>query len=315
MSKESTNSYIKGIVLIFFSFVILVTIGFNLYDKPIINNEAIREFKKANIVYATLPNVFTETLESTNFYKLPISLKDLVIKENEQYQINDFINNMNILPQDISYYYTLPEMNYYKLPGTYKIQITFKDKRNNVINKETNLVIEKEEVIEKKDNTKEEKKEVVVKKEPTLTIEERILNDSKKIEGYGRIYFNNLYSIALYEPRTTEEAQYYVDNKDSGSIIKYSNISFVADHANQGFDIIKKQNIGSYVYIKKVDYMGNIVIDKYVVREKMNGYNTRRQLLTNEGIDVRNTNYPLALYTCNTADGYHVTILLLDKAN
>lgn len=311
MNNENFKSAFKKCLLIIDCSILIIALFFITYTGREENNYVVNESKTNNNAISTIPNVFDETAESTSFYQIPINLQELTIKENEEYKINDFIIDYSSLPKDLNYNYTLPEMNNYKLPGTYKIKIAFYDDINRV-EKETNLTILKVEVPKVTVTPKEKKVKVEEKK---LSVEERILKDNKKIGDSGRLYFDSLYSIALYQPFTTEEAQRYVDNEDSGSIIKYPNIDFIADHANQGFDIIKKQNIGSYVYIKKVDYMGNIVIDKYVVREKMNGYNTRRQLLTNEGIDVRNTNYPLALYTCNTADGYHVTILLLDKAN
>ena len=332
MKKENFKTIFKNCILISLSTLVLIALIYTIYEQPKEQYFVTNEVKKAELI-SIIPNVFNETALSTKFYQTPINLQTITIKEDEHYQINDFITNLGLLPSGLTYNYSLPEMNNYTLPGTYVIKITFKDPINNTIEKETNLIIEKkEEVIkeetpvkkETKTSTKKQttkvtttKKVSETKKEtkPTLSIEERITNDTKKIGSSGRLYFNNLYSIALYQPYTSAEAQRYVDNIDSGSFIKYSNVSYIADHANQGFDIIKKQSVGSYVYLKNIDHNGHVTIDKYVIKEKMNGYNTKYQLLTNDRRDVRNTGYPLALYTCNSADGYHVTILLLNKVN
>lgn len=311
MNNENFKSAFKKCLLIIDCSILIIALFFITYTGREENNYVVNESKTNNNAISTIPNVFDETAESTSFYQIPINLQELTIKENEGYKINDFIIDYSSLPKDLNYNYTLPEMNNYKLPGTYKIKIAFYDDINRV-EKETNLTILKVEVPKVTVAPKEKKVKVEEKK---LSVEERILKDNKKIGDSGRLYFDSLYSIALYQPFTTEEAQRYVDNEDSGSIIKYPNIDFIADHANQGFDIIKRQNVGDYVYIKDIDKNGNVIINKYQVKVKTTGYNTRYELLTKDGTDVRNTNYPIALYTCNSADGYHITILLLSKAN
>ena len=349
MKKETFMPLFKTSLLLFFTAISFITICYITTNNQNEKSYIVNEVKNSNLISDNISNIFTETNDSTKLYQTDIFLTNLTIKEKANYKITDFIQNVNKLPVEITYEYTLPEMKNYYLPGTYQIKITFKDQINNTLEKETNLTIIKEQKVNDSKSTNSSKattnssksnkvnnkstnsskattnssKSNKVNNKSTNTnnsttnnsntsIETRILNDSKKLGSSGRIFFESLYSVALYQPTTSEEAQKYVDNKDSGAIIKYSNISLVADHASQGFDIIKRQKIGNYIYIKN----SNKTIDKYVIKEKTTGYNTGDKLLTKDGRNVLyDTDYSLALYTCNSSNGYHVTILLLNKVN
>lgn len=336
MKKETFMPFFKTILLLFFTAISFITLCYIAINNQNEKSYIVNEVKNSNLISDNISNIFTETSNSTKLYQTDIALTNLTIREKTNYKITDFIQNANKLPAEITYEYTLPEMNNYYLPGTYQIKITFKDQINNTLEKEANLTIIKEQKVNDSKSTNSSKattnssKSNKVNNKSTKTnnsnttnnnnktnnsntsIETRILNDSKKLGSSGRIFFGSLYSVALYQPTTSEEAQKYVDNKDSGAIIKYSNISLVADHASQGFDIIKRQKIGNYIYIKN----SNKTIDKYVIKEKTTGYNTGDKLLTKDGRNVLyDTDYSLALYTCNSSNGYHVTILLLNKVN
>ncbi len=312
MKKEKFMPFFKTSLLLLFSaisFILLcyITIN-NQHEKSYIVNEV----KNSKLISDSMPNIFNETNNSTKLYQTDITLTNLTIIEKTNYKITDFIQSINNLPAEITYEYTLPEMNNYYLPGTYLIKITFKDNINNTLEKEANLTILKNQQVNKPKPKTSSNTNKSTNTDNNISIENRILNDSKKLGDSGRIFFESLYSIALYEPTSTEEAQEYVDNKDSGAIIEYPNISIIADHASQGFDIIKKEKIGNYIYIKNP----NKTIDTYVIKEKTNGYNTKDKLLTEDGRNIIfDTDYSLALYTCNSSNGYHVTILLLDKVN
>lgn len=319
MNKDKYIIY--KIILIISSFIILIISLLLIPHSNQNENITIIDIKNSHVI-SKIPNIFDETTNCIKVYNTKIDLQNLIIKENETYQITDFIENINDLPKEINYYYKNEEMNNYKLPGTYKINIIFKDKINNSLEKEISLQIEEEpkkqeEINISNNNPSPEKEE---SKEKTtinnLSFEEQILNDNKKLGDSGRIYFSSFYSVALYTPTTTEEAQKYVDNLDSGSMFQYGNVDLIADHAYQGFDIIKKQNVGNYIYIKRKDSKGNITLNKYIVNLKTTGYNTKYQIITKDGFDVAKDNEnDIAVYTCNTSDGKNITILLLKQIN
>lgn len=300
MTIKSNNHYYKILIFLISIFIGITTISNQ--TKLINNKDNLNNNEK--ISYENLNNSQTTDITIPDF-ELNLELQNITIKENEKYTINDFIllKDLNTL-ENINYYYQDEKMNTYSTPGQYTIIIIFKDSYEREIIKETTLTIEKkvQQVITKKTDNKK------------VSIEKQILNDNKKIGTHGRIYFSSLYSIALYQPTTSEEAQKMVDNKDSGAYYRYGNIMIVADHAYQGFSIIKSQKVGNYVYIKKKDQDGKIILEKYIIKEKTTGINTGPNLITDDKRDIgKDVNYDLALYTCNSKDGYRITIVLLDK--
>lgn len=276
------------------------------------------------INYAKPKQSFKEEEEIISEFKLDFELQNVTIKEEEKYEIQDFLpNTKNDSLNDINYYYYAKEMSNYKQKGKYEIIIIFENINKETIEKKSTLtIVEKEPIKTTKTNdnkTNSTSKKVVAekvnsKKTTTKEIENKILTNNKKLGDSGRLYFSSLYSIALYSPDTSAEAQKFVDNQDSGAYYPHGNIMIIADHAYQGFSIIKSQKVGSYVYIKKINENNQKVLDKYIIREKTNGTNTGAYLITSDGRKLAtDVNYDLALYTCNSADGKNITILLLDK--
>ncbi len=296
-------------VFLFFTIVLLVH---DYYD-----------VKVNGINYASPKQSFKEE-EIIPEFKLDFELQNVTIKEEEKYEIQDFLPNAKDESlDDINYYYYEKEMSNYKEKGNYDIIIIFEDVNKKTIEKKSTLTIEKKEPIkttkasDKKTSSTTKKinvKQVNTKKPTQKEIENKILTSNKKLGDSGRLYFSSLYSIALYSPDTSEEAQEFVDNQDSGAYYPHGSIMIIADHAHQGFSIIKSRKVGSYVYIKKVDENNQKILEKYIIREKTNGTNTGAYLITNDGRKLAtDVNYDLALYTCNSADGKNITILLLDK--
>ena len=294
-------------VFLFFTIVLLVH---DYYD-----------VKVNGINYASPKQSFKEE-EIIPEFKLDFELQNVTIKEEEKYEIQDFLPNAKDESlDDINYYYYEKEMSNYKEKGNYDIIIIFEDVNKKTIEKKSTLTIEKKEPIkttkasDKKTSSTTKKinvKQVNTKKPTQKEIENKILTSNKKLGDSGRLYFSSLYSIALYSPDTSEEAQEFVDNQDSGAYYPHGSIMIIADH--QGFSIIKSRKVGSYVYIKKVDENNQKILEKYIIREKTNGTNTGAYLITNDGRKLAtDVNYDLALYTCNSADGKNITILLLDK--
>ena len=301
-----------GSVFLFFSTILLIH---DYYD-----------VKVNDIDYANPKQSFKDEEEIIPEFKLDFELQNVTIKEEGKYEIQDFLPNTkdNYL-DNINYYYYEKEMSNYKEKGKYEIIIIFENINKKTIKKKATLTIEEKEPIkvtkasDKKTNTTSKKvvvKTINSKQMTQQEIESKILANNKKLGDSGRLYFSSLYSIALYNPDTTEEAQKFVDNQDSGSYYPHGNIMIVADHAYQGFSIIKTQTVGNYVYIKKIDENNQKVLEKYIIREKTNGTNTGAYLITSDGRKLAtDINYDLALYTCNSADGKNITLLLLDKVN
>ena len=71
----------------------------------------------------------------------------------------------------------------------------------------------------------------------------------------GRLYFDNGWSVALNDSTGQEASrtQEYTDAQDSAVYISDNGKIMIADHANQGFDIIKEYGIGSTARIKGPD--------------------------------------------------------------
>lgn len=313
MKKINKDSLIEiGMIVSVFLFFTIVLLVHNYYGVKI-----------NGINYASPKQSFKEE-ETIPEFKLDFELQNVTIEEKEKYEIQDFLPNAKDESlDDINYYYYEKEMSNYKEKGKYDIIIIFEDINKKTIEKKSTLTIEKKEPIkttkasDKKASSTTKKitvKQVNTKKPTQKEIENKILTSNKKLGDSGRLYFSSLYSIALYSPDTSEEAQEFVDNQDSGAYYPHGSIMIIADHAHQGFSIIKSQKVGNYVYIKKVDENNQKILEKYIIREKTNGTNTGAYLITNDGRKLAtDVNYDLALYTCNSNDGKNITILLLDK--
>ena len=310
MSHKRIMYHLENFLLIIFAFTLLLFMtNIDTSDKTV---NAMKLAKSNN----------EEIEEEIPEFKIDIELQKLTIKEKETYKITSFIKEDDLSSlENIEYYFKDEKMGKYTTTGEYEVVIIFKDSYKREIEKKTSLTIEINPTTSKKNQGADKKtttntttiKSTTTKTTTKVSLEQQILSNNKKLGTYGRIYFPSLYSVALYRPTTSEEAQKMVDNKDSAAYYKYGNIMVIADHANQGFRIIKSQKVGGFIYIKTLKN-GKYVLEKYVVREKVNGKNTGAKLLTNDNRDIgKDVNYSLALYTCNTSDGYSITILLLDR--
>ncbi len=129
----------------------------------------------------------------------------------------------------------------------------------------------------------------------------------------GRLVFDNVdFSVALYESdqHAGPDAQMLVDAEDSAAwYMWFENQSpIIADHCNQGFDIIKECSIGDFCYIvngKKYQKYVCVAIDSDAVNERDNMY-------LSSGYNFSRKNEPgyLYMYTCNQeGDSYHITVV------
>lgn len=165
-------------------------------------------------------------------------------------------------------------------------------------------------------------KEVVTNKKSNVTkkvstsIEQKILKNNDRIGSAGRLYFSSLYSVALYQTSFFDPSiQKIVDAKDSAAYFKYGSVYLIGDHSNQGFNIIKSQKVGSKAYIKVKNNNGSYSLRTFKVKEVVTGYNYGDRLVTKDGRDVKNIKASLVMYTCNSADGKKVTIVIWEELN
>ena len=293
--------YIRSFILI--ALLLLLgtpTIQQNIYSTP--SEIIVSKTRNHNLNYSK-ENVLEIDLE--------FDLQSLSIIEGETYEISDFIKEMDKTSLEyIDYHYKDESMENYKESGEYEIIIVFQNTFRSKLEKKTTLKIEK-----KQNTNVVSSANQLQQSQPArnMDIESQILSSNQYLGSRGRLYFSSMYSVALHEPTTSDEAQRIVNNVDSASYIPYGNVMIIADHSYQGFDIIKTQNAGNFIYIKK-EANGTYYLEKYVVRERTNGKNVGYDLITNDNRSISyDVNCPLVLYTCNTADGYEVTILLLDR--
>ncbi len=240
-----------------------------------------------------------------------IELKSLTIVEGEMYQPADFIETLDS-SVEMEYFYQDEKMGTYQTPGEYTIVLLFPSQIG-TISKKTTLVIEK------KKETKPVKKIVssspAKTSVPKKTITQKILSHQGKMGTAGRLYFSNLSSVALYEADFyVDDLQKIVDEKDSAAyFLYYGETPTIADHSIQGFDIIKKQKVGSIAYRKVKNTEGEILLEKYQVINKIQGVNTGTELLTEDGKKINQIDASLIMYTCNSANPKSVTIVLWKK--
>ena len=141
-----------------------------------------------------------------------------------------------------------------------------------------------------------------------LSFLDKVLLDSSNLGDYGRLYFKNMWSVALYGTSVYdgEQTQSIVDKSDSAAIFNFGNLEVIAAHKDQGFDIIRDANIGDLVYIKRNDD----IIDSYICAEVVTGTNTESDLITSDGRYVSSmTEYDIVMYTCNYTTWRDVTIV------
>lgn len=108
------------------------------------------------------------------------------------------------------------------------------------------------------------------------------------------------YSAELYN----SSSQYVVDAVDSAAYMPWGNMVMIADHAFQGFDIIRSVGAGAVATITD-----NSSITYLTCVSSYQGYNTGEGINLNDGRyaeQVTDGNY--MLYTCNDSTGYSVTV-------
>lgn len=121
------------------------------------------------------------------------------------------------------------------------------------------------------------------------------------------------YSVALFESDqyAGPNAQALVDAEDSAAwFVWYGSKSpVIADHCNQGFDIIKECQKGDTCYIVNGnDYQKYICLDV-----DKNGINEEDDLFLSSGYSFMRENDPgyLYMYTCNNVgDSYNITVAI-----
>lgn len=83
-------------------------------------------------------------------------------------------------------------------------------------------------------------------------------------------------NVACYT--ASDDAQAITDAKDSAAVVKKSNMMLLADHNYQGFNVIKKCELGTIAYM----YTG-FGMQKYVCTDILVGYNTGSDLVDLDG--------------------------------
>lgn len=129
----------------------------------------------------------------------------------------------------------------------------------------------------------------------------------------GRLVLNNFgFSVAVYESDQYNgpDAQAIVDAADSAVWFMWFECQspIIADHCNQGFDVIKECSVGDICYIVDGDDF-----QKYVCVDVDDaGINERDNMYLSSGYNFMRENDPgyLYMYTCNKeGDPYNITVV------
>lgn len=128
----------------------------------------------------------------------------------------------------------------------------------------------------------------------------------------GRLYFENGWSVALNyaDSYDTEEMQQMADAYDSACYMEDSGKVMIADHASQGFEIIKKYAVGSKATIVDENGEERTIVCKAIYPDAYweDGYT---HLPDGRGIWGA-TDGKIGLQTANTEDGLSVTVSYWD---
>ena len=98
-------------------------------------------------------------------------------------------------------------------------------------------------------------------------------------------------NVACYE--AASDAQKVTDKKDSAAFIKKQNITLLADHNYQGFNAIKKCEVGTVAYMDTGDRK-----QKFVCTQVFEGYNVGTELTDLDG-NVIEFESGYTNYTCH----------------
>lgn len=136
---------------------------------------------------------------------------------------------------------------------------------------------------------------------------------SKQLDGNLLVIGD--YGVSVYETdiTDTEGAQGIVDRKNSAALLTIHDrgeCKVIADHKNQGFDIIKTLEKGDTVFLKL-----NGIVESYVVEKvDKNGKNDNGIYFSDGSDAFAGDDSILRLYTCNE-DWHHVTVVECKKDN
>lgn len=102
-------------------------------------------------------------------------------------------------------------------------------------------------------------------------------------------------NVACYVASNSDNAQKITDATDSAALIRKTNATLLADHNYQGFNVIKKCEIGTIAYM----YIGTVT-EKYVCTKVFEGYNSGAHLTDLNGNVVEfNDSGGYTIYTCH----------------
>ena len=134
------------------------------------------------------------------------------------------------------------------------------------------------------------------------------------LDAYGFLIIDDLkIKLPLYKTEDAKKWQKIVDDADSAIIIPCTENGFViVDHAYQGFDKIKKCNVGTFARVETNDF-----INYYKCTEiDYDGINIGTNVLChNQKDSIFENNYnAITLYTCNDFNG-SVTVVKFEKVS
>lgn len=116
------------------------------------------------------------------------------------------------------------------------------------------------------------------------------------------------FSVPLYNGKTTKNAQTIVDRENSAEIKRRfggGHCDYIADHAGQGFDIIRECKFNTPAVIQTPT---STKIYRWTAT--MNGRNTGKNLIACTGQALTSVKWAdLCLYTCNDAGGKNITMV------
>ena len=121
--------------------------------------------------------------------------------------------------------------------------------------------------------------------------------------------------IPLYDKSglSQKQSQALVDRADSAVLCRRyggGHCDYIADHAAQGFEVIKKCNLFTVAVIQTPD-----AAQCYQCVAVMPGTNTGSNLLTCTGQSLKKVKWAdLCLYTCNDATGKNITMVFFKKS-
>ena len=116
------------------------------------------------------------------------------------------------------------------------------------------------------------------------------------------------FTVPLYDGKASKNAQIIVDRENSATIkrrFRGGHCDYIADHAAQGFDIIKDCKLNA-IAVVQTPTSSRI----YQCNAIMYGRNTGKNLITCTGQALTNVKWAdMCLYTCNDTKGVSITMV------